>query len=243
MRIRLRLLQHRMIWCPTWLGLSCFAAILLLPVVWWWFCGESFLSANARLPAEVLVVEGWIGRQGVRAAAQEFERGGYRYIVTSGGPASGWEDERESYAVMAQQELLQTGIPEEKIIVATTSETENERTFESAAAVWRALRAKGIHPKSVNVFTLGAHARRSRIVFAKVNSPEIEVGVVSWTPQEDQGGPWWRSSQRAKELIAESAGYLFEVLSNSGRHSNSPNSDGPGSLTKDRKEFLHRASP
>ena len=44
-----------------------------------------FLSLTERRPAEILVVEGWIGRDGVRAAATEFERGVYRYVVTSGG--------------------------------------------------------------------------------------------------------------------------------------------------------------
>ncbi|MBV8143051.1 MAG: YdcF family protein [Verrucomicrobia bacterium] len=207
----------------------------MLPVIWWWFCGESFLSANVRLPAEVLVVEGWIGREGVRAAASEFERGGYRYVVTSGGSATGWEDERESYAVMAEQELLQAGIPEKEIIVATPSQTETERTFTSAVAVWRALQSKGIYPKKINVFTLGAHARRSRVVFTKLNLPETQVGVISWSPPKERAGPWWRSSQRAKEMIAESAGYLFEVLCNSGRSSNSPKGDGLLNFAENQK--------
>jgi hypothetical protein len=38
-----------------------------------------------RLPAEILVVEGWIGRDGVRAPAAEFEQSGYQYVVATGG--------------------------------------------------------------------------------------------------------------------------------------------------------------
>src|SRR5580704_16646146 len=122
MWIPLRLFQRRTLWWPTWSGLICLATLLVVPIVWWCFCGESFLSSTSRLSAEILVVEGWIGRDGVRAAAIEFKEGGYQYIVTTGGmPHSRWEDERESYALMAERELLQSGISETKIIVAIPS--------------------------------------------------------------------------------------------------------------------------
>jgi hypothetical protein len=34
--------------------------------------------------------------------------------------------------------------------------------------------------------------------------------------------PWWQSSERAREMITETAGYLFEAILNAGRRSNSP---------------------
>ncbi len=46
---------------------------------------ESFLSVTERSPADVLVVEGWIGREGVRAAGEEFKQRGYQYVVATGG--------------------------------------------------------------------------------------------------------------------------------------------------------------
>jgi hypothetical protein len=33
---------------------------------------------------------------------------------------------------------------------------------------------------------------------------------------------WWQSSERARELLTETAGYIFEALLNSGRSVNSP---------------------
>ena len=216
---RLRLVQRRTLWCLTWLGAFCVALFLAAPAVWWFYCGESFLSLTERRPAEILVVEGWIGRDGVRAAATEFERGVYRYVVTSGGvsESEGWTEGGWSYAEGAQQELIRSGVPEAKIIVAPAMDVERQRTYESALAVWRKLQSLSIKPKSINIFTLGPHARRSRLVFAKVEGSETRVGVMSWTPSCNQAGPWWRSSHRAKELLTETVGYLFEALLNSGR--------------------------
>ena len=214
----LRLLQRRTVWWPTWFGWSVIVAALLAAILWSFLVGEAFLSHTQRLPAaEVLVVEGWIGREGVRAAATEFQDHGYKYLATSGGPTLGrWERERSNYAEMAGLELVELGIPRDKMTVAPCKKTESRRTFESAAAVLRALAAMQVRPKALNVFTYGPHAKRSRLVYAKV-FPDTDVGVIAWSPSEDRLEPWWRSSQRAKELLSESVGYIFELLLNSGR--------------------------
>ena len=189
----------------------------------WLTYGESYLAVTDRSQADILVLEGWIGRQGIRAAVDEFERGGYRFIVASGGLTSGrWEDQLESYASMAAQEVMRLGIPEERIVVARSANTENRRTFESAVAVWRTLQERGIKAMALNVFTLGPHARRSALVFSKVSSPGVKVGVIGWVPAEYKDEPWWQSSDRSRELLDETVGYFYEVLLDSGRRSNSP---------------------
>jgi uncharacterized SAM-binding protein YcdF (DUF218 family) len=216
---RLRLIHRRTVWRPTRLGTICIALFFMIPLIWWCLFGESFLSVTERSPANVLVVEGWIGRDGVRAAAAEFRQYGYEFIVATGGltAAVRWEEGGWSYAEGAEHELVRSGVPQDRIIVAHARDTETQRTYESATAVCQALQARGIRPKAMNVFTYGTHARRSRLVFAKTEEPETEVGIVSWVPSSYKTGPWWRSSDRAKELLTETAGYLFEVFLNSGR--------------------------
>lgn len=190
------------------------------------------------------MVEGWIGRDGVGAAAVEFKRGGYQYIIATGGlgTARGWADPGWSYADGADHELIRLGVPEERIVVAPSGDSETQRTYESAVAVRRALEVRSMHPKALNVFTWGPHARRSRLVFAKVQGPGTEVGVVSWTPTRDEALPWWRSSDRAKELLTETAGYLYEMFFDSGRMSNyageepSPRGFGHSELNANRQD-------
>jgi uncharacterized SAM-binding protein YcdF (DUF218 family) len=223
--MRLRLVQPRTIWFPTWLGLFCLAVLFATPLVWWCVCGESFLSLTDRLPAEVLVVEGWIGSNGVRAAAAEFRSGGYQYVVATGAQPDedkGWQDPGWSYAQGAANELARAGIPKEKIILAPAENTERARTFESAISVFQTLESLTIKPASINVFTWGPHARRSRLVFAKVYTNRARIGVISWVPTTRPAGAWWLSSEQAKEFLTESAGYLFEWLFNSGRRTSSP---------------------
>ena len=219
----LRLFQRRSIWWPTLPGWAFFFITLGMPFLIWCFQGESFLSQTERQPADTLVVEGWIGIEGIRAAKLEFEHGGYRYIVATGGMSGNpWDTRQWSLAIEAEELLLRLGLARDQVILAKPPDVQSHRTFASAVAVWRNLHARGIQTKSVNLFTRGAHARRSRLVFAKVLQPETKVGVISWNPPGYDAGPWWKSSDRALELLKETVGVLYESVFNSGRTSNSP---------------------
>jgi len=133
-----------------------------------------------------------------------------------------WGPQQWNYATEAEEILLRAGEPAERVIAAPARDTEGQRTFQAALAVRQLFDARGMSPKAVNVFTIGAHARRSRLIFSKALSPDTKVGCISWTPSDyHPSEPWWKSSDRADDLIKESAGYWLELLFNSGRMSNS----------------------
>jgi uncharacterized SAM-binding protein YcdF (DUF218 family) len=201
--------------------ISALLALLVLPVLWLAAYGESFFSLTHRVSPEVLVVDGWIGGSGLQAAAAEFVRGGYKYVVATG-DQNGDPPLSLSYAEIAGQELIRLGIPKERIIVAATAKIERGRTFGSAVAAWRALQNRGIRPQHVNLLTLGSHARRSHLVYIKVFAPATKVGVIAWVPADYESTPWWRSTRRTKCFLKEIVGYPFELLLNSGRRSNFP---------------------
>jgi hypothetical protein len=210
-------IRHRILLCSIWIFL-----LLVIPGMAW-FCsaGESFFSLTRRLPAEALVADGWIGRDGIRAAGEEFKLGGYEYIVVTGDMTEEQRDHSDN-AVSAEQELIGLGIPKDRIITAPSSHVAHQRTFVSVAAAWKALENKGVRPKVLNVFTLGPHARRSRLLYAKVFGPATQVGVIAFVPPEYEVEPWWLSKQRTLCLLKELVGYPFEILLNSARSSNSP---------------------
>jgi hypothetical protein len=212
------LFRRRTIWCPTTLGFCAIAALLLAIGSWWIAFGESYLSLTDRLPPDVLVVEGWIGLEGVRAATAEFAEHGYRYIVATGELHSdSWEETHPSLADLTARELIRLGVPVERIVVAPAKESKMHRTYESCIAVRQALLDRGIRPKTLNIFTLGPHARRSWLTLSRVEGPATKVGVISWMPATYRGLPWWSSSWRAKMLMTEGFGYVYEALLNSGR--------------------------
>lgn len=192
-----------------------------IPLLVWALAGESFLKHPPQLKAEVLIVEGWIGIEGVRAAKAEFERGGYRYIVTAGASTDNrWGYQQWNYATIAAELLIRLGVPADRVIEAQAEDTAAQRTFAAASAVRRTFRERGLDIATANVFTRGVHTRRSRLIFAKVLGPDIKVGAICWQPEFYTPGYWWQSTERAEDLLKETVGYLYELLLNSGRTSN-----------------------
>jgi hypothetical protein len=220
--MRIRLFQRRTVLFPTTLGWICLFVASVSAFLFWIFNGEAFLCTTKRLPAEVLVVEGWIGPEGVRAASVEFKQGGYQWVVTTSGLSDiRWSENQWSFAKEAAKQLMRAGVMREKVLIAVPSNTENQRTYESAKAVFRTLQESSIDAKAINIFTLGAHARRSRLIFSKIFRPKTEIGVISWLPDTYQSIRWWHSSARAEDFLKESVGYLYEAAFNSGRGFNS----------------------
>ncbi len=220
-----RFVRYQLAWRLTWLGWLCLILAGGIIVSLWYFLGESFLSETSRLPADVLVVDGWIGLEGIHAAAAEFTNPayGYRYVVTVGGnTASRWDNRHGNYAEMARGELIRAGIPADRTIKAPFGDDQKQRTFASANAVSRALQDLNFQPKGLNVFTLGPHAARSRLVFAKVFGRSTKVGVIGWRPADYTNSPWWQSSERAKDLLVETIGFFSEFVFDAGRRGELP---------------------
>src|SRR6187551_2336708 len=141
---RSRLIQRQTVWWPTPLGWSGGLLFIVACILAWTFLAERWLSLTIREPAKILVVEGWIGLEGMRAVADEFVQGKYDLVVTTGGlTGERWNVERWNYAEMAAKELGRLGVPPDRILTARAREIESQRTFEAAVAAWRALRASG----------------------------------------------------------------------------------------------------
>ena len=213
-----RLWRRRSLWWPTATGW----VLLLLAAgsagAVWWFHGEDFLAVTDRPGQDVLVVEGWIGNSGIRAAAAEFLAGHYHYVIATGGLTSErWDREQWSYAEMAERDLLAAGVPASAILVAKPRPTPDQRTFETAVATRAVLERRAIAVHSLTIFTLGAHARRSRLIFRRVFPSGLPLGAIAWQPAADRDLPWWRSSERAEDFLKETAGLAYEFLLHSGR--------------------------
>lgn len=212
------LVRPRTLWWPTWPGWLLLFAVCVVPVIWWGFGGERFLGPTKPLQAEVLVVEGWIGLDGLDAARAEFVRGGYRYLVTAGGPSGHrWDRRRWNFAESAAVVLVNSGLAADRVIAAPATASPEQRTYESAVAVRAMLESRGLKPEAINVMTMSSHTRRSRLVFTRVFDGRAKVGSVAWWPREYTGEPWWRSTERASDLLKETAGYAFELFLGSGR--------------------------
>lgn len=170
-----------------------------------------FLAATALAEADVLVVDGWTPTYTLKQAADESRRAGYRHVIVLKGIYEGldrYESGRHSADYVAEL-LAQYGVPRERLHTVFCSVTRRDRTFHSAVAAREWLKARGESPKALNVATVGPHARRSRLLYSKAFDGKVRIGVLALQDRTYDPEHWWRSSEGIKEVISESAAYIY----------------------------------
>ena len=170
-----------------------------------------FLAPNDPVGARILVVEGWLPPKELDQAVQTFKRGGYERIVTTGGPIVGWPEllKDNNYASMAGNYLAQRGVPRDAILVVPSPASAQERTFLSAVVLRKSERQLGITLEAIDLFSSGAHARRSRLLFQMAFGPKIRVGILSSKPEEFDPNEWWRTSAGAESIFFQLIGFIW----------------------------------
>ncbi len=130
---------------------------------------HQFLSVNDPVEGDILVVEGWIPDYALEKAINEFKTHNYRLLVTTGLPllAGSHLSKYKSSAEVAAATLIQLGLDEDLIAVVPAPATRKDRTYASALALRKWLLNSNVPVKSFNIYTLGTHARRSRLLFKK----------------------------------------------------------------------------
>jgi len=171
----------------------------------------AFLAPNEPAGASTLVVEGWLAPAELDQAVRVFGTGKYQRIVTTGGPVSGWPAANlaTSYADLAADYLAHHGVPRDVISVVPAPKSAQERTFVSAVMLRESAKRLGTTLGAVDVFSGGAHARRSRLLFQMALGPGVRVGVLAARPDGFDPESWWRSSAGVEQIFFQSFGLVW----------------------------------
>jgi hypothetical protein len=170
-----------------------------------------FLAVSRPTYGEILVVEGWMPDSTLEQAVTFFNKHDYQLIVPSGGPLirGSHLSKHSTYAERAAATLSRLGVKQSVIVPVTAPHVRTDRTFASALAVGDWLSQSDMSINSLDVFSLGAHARRSQWLFQRALGDNISVGVIAATHPEYDPNKWWASSSGVRTLIGESIAYLY----------------------------------
>ena len=185
---------------------------VLLAVVVFVFTIHDFLAMNDPVQANILVIEGWIWESSaMKDAAKEFKSGGYDLVVTVG-TLPRWqagEPLEENAAAHAADQLRKFGVNEQAIQILTVPNIDRHRTYTSALAVKRWLLDSHIHVVGINVFTLGAHARKSLVLFNRAFGENTPIGVIAGIEDSYDPEQWWLSVKGIYIVLRKTIGYLY----------------------------------
>lgn len=159
--------------------------------------------------AGMVIIEGWMADAELQEAANAIQPG--QIVITTGGPITFGQKilQYENYAQLGAARLIQYGIPPEQIIIIPAPDTQRDRTYVSAQAARKRLEELGLFGKSANLYTTGAHARRSYLMFRTVFGKDYSLGVVSIEPPRYNLKHWYRHSAGFKHVTMEFISWIY----------------------------------
>jgi hypothetical protein len=174
-----------------------------------------FLAVTHPVDTNILVIEGWIHEYAVHAAVEEFRSNHYERVFATGGPVKGtggYINDYNTSANVGAEMLTKNGLPNESLQMVPSRVMDRDRTYGSAVALRNWCREHNMRVRSLNVLTEDVHARRSQLLFAKALGPEIAVGIIAVPNPDYDARRWWRYSEGVKDVISETAAYLYAKL-------------------------------
>ena len=172
-----------------------------------------FLAVSRPVQGRFLVVEGWAPDYGLEKAVRVFRKGGYRKLVVTGTEIEKGQhiSVEKNYAQLAASTLRHAGFEEERLVVLPSPKVERDRTYTTALAVRQWLLANHSHD-SIDVFTMGPHARRTWVLYTLAIGRANPIGVISLPSRDYDAAHWWKSSQGFRETIDETVAYIYTKL-------------------------------
>jgi hypothetical protein len=170
-----------------------------------------FLAITCPVPADVLIVEGWSPANTMRQAAAEFRLGGCHHLLLLRpilDDTDKYQSGRYNGDYMANL-LVQYGVPQEEETTLYPMVAQKDRTYHSALAARQWLAGRGMNVKSLDVATLGPHARRSRLIYEKAFGDDVKIGIIALSNREYDPAHWWRTSEGVRETLGETIAYIY----------------------------------
>lgn len=170
-----------------------------------------FLAIDKPIDSEVLVVEGWLPDYALEQAVNEFDENNYHLLITTGGPLlkgyhlSHYKTEAEIGAAI----IKNFGFDKEKIVAVPVPYVIKYRTYNSAKALKEWIANSNPNIKTINLFSLGTHSRRSWLLFKKALGDSIKVGIISADDFSYDPEHWWKSSDGVRTVLSEMIAYIY----------------------------------
>jgi hypothetical protein len=109
--------------------------------------------------------------------------------------------------------LISEKVPDSLVIAVETDHRKYSKTYTSALDVKQWLDKNHMDSgRSVTVYTMGPHARRSLACYRKAFGKSAETGVISGKDIRTTPDNWYKSLRGWKEIIYETAGLIYISL-------------------------------
>lgn len=205
--------KRRTIWFPTLTG-GLIIIISIISISFYLFTRiYSFLSPTTKPVSKTLVIEGWIPESGLKNALAYYENNHYTKMILTGVPITQWtysspfSNMADASAGTMKQFFFKDTIYR-AIIPATI---QRDRTYSTAVAMKMQLDSWGIKADSFDLYSMGAHSRRSYLMFKKA-FPNSKIGLLTDVDPSFDAEKWYNSSRGFRTVFSELISYYYSFL-------------------------------
>jgi len=205
------LLRRRSCWLPTVRGVLLLLILFACLLIFGFRNIQAFLAVNDPAPEGILVVEGWSPDYALETAKLEEQGNPYHLLYVVGGPLEQGAplSQYPTYADLGAAILLRMGMSQDTVQAVPSGYVYKDRTYAEAVALSIWLRQHGLSPKEINLISLGAHARRSRLLFEKAFGKSTRVGIIAVEDRNYDPAHWWKTSEGVRSVISETIAYGY----------------------------------
>lgn len=172
-----------------------------------------FLSGSKKAVSKTLVVEGWIPDSGIKNAVAYYRNNGYNKMIVTGVPITQWTYSSPfSNMADATKETMKRNFFKDSIVTASIPNTVlRDRTFATAVALKMEAEKSGFKLDSFDLYSMGAHARRSHLMFSKA-FPNSKIGLIVDTDPSFDPAIWYKTSRGFRIVFSEFISFFYSRL-------------------------------
>jgi hypothetical protein len=208
-----RWFRQRQIRVPTWRGWLVLLTLAIVLLCVFARTVHPFLAVRDASQGGLLVIEGWAPDFALKQALREFESGHYQQLIVTGGPLERGAPlaKYQTYAELGTATLLALGAPSNAVVAVPAPAVRRDRTYQSGLSLLDYLEEHRTQ-QPIHILTVGAHARRSKLLFKKALGEHYTVTTYAIEEIEYDSRHWWRYSSGVRSVIGELIAYSYAKL-------------------------------
>ncbi|MCD4651968.1 MAG: hypothetical protein K8S56_09330 [Candidatus Cloacimonetes bacterium] len=170
-----------------------------------------FLSEHNPRERGILVIEGWLSDDALEEAAKHIEAHSYGQIILTGHfiNRGRYLGEYKTTSEVSIHTLEYLGIERDRMLGIPNPYASRDRTFTSALLIKSWMEKHGIEERTIDVFSVGPHARRSRKLFQLAFGSDYDIGVYSCPSVYYNIDNWWKCSSGVRVVLDEAIAWLY----------------------------------
>lgn len=172
-----------------------------------------FLAVNHPVESRTLVIEGYVPAYAVKGALEYYEENNFDRLILTGIPIVNYEftARYKNTALATLTAVRKFGFKDTVYIASIPTNIFIDRTYHTAVAT-KILFDENNWPKNFDLYSVGVHARRSRMMFRKVFGSDYNIGVIAHKDRTFDPNHWWKNSKGFRNVSNEFVATLFVMM-------------------------------